>query len=29
MQLAGNSGRALKALTHALENELDWYRERV
>ena len=29
MQLAGNSGRALKALTTALENELDWYRERV
>jgi adenosylhomocysteine nucleosidase len=29
MQLAGNSGRALKALTAALENELDWYRERV
>jgi adenosylhomocysteine nucleosidase len=29
VQLAGNSGRALKALTAALENELDWYRERV
>jgi adenosylhomocysteine nucleosidase len=28
-QLAGNSGRALKELTVALENELDWYRERV
>ncbi|HEX4650319.1 MAG TPA: phosphorylase [Granulicella sp.] len=29
MQLASNSGQALKALTAALENELDWYRERV
>jgi adenosylhomocysteine nucleosidase len=29
MLLAGNSGKALTALTDALEKELDWYRERA
>jgi adenosylhomocysteine nucleosidase len=29
IQLAGNSGKALAALTGALQKELDWYRERA
>ncbi|HWZ51337.1 MAG TPA: hypothetical protein VNW54_07720 [Granulicella sp.] len=29
IQLAGNSGRALAGLTKALEEQLDWYRERA